>query len=126
MEEQSDGMIRGHCCITHLYPPPTNGTMSAMPRDAEERQLIARDVRPDSRKRVSLGAALDDLGDASFSVYRDSRGRIILEPHVSIPAAEAWLFRNRVARESLARGLKQIESAKPIGSFAAYAGDDET
>jgi hypothetical protein len=97
-----------------------------MRRPTEEKQLVATGVRPDSRKRVSLGAALENLGDASFNVYRDERGRIILEPQVSVPAAEAWLFRNKKARESLARGLGQIESAKVIGSFAAYAEDDET
>lgn len=92
----------------------------------EERHLVARDVRPDSRKRVSLGAALANLDDAAFNVYREPNGRIILEPQVSVPAAEVWLFRNNVAKESVARGLNQIKSAKPIGSFAKYAKDDET
>ncbi len=91
----------------------------------KDRQLVARDVRPDSRKRVSLGSALDDLEkDASFTIYKDSSGRIILEPHVSVPMAEAWLFRNKTARESVARGLKQIASAKPLGSFAAHTEDE--
>lgn len=94
-------------------------------RRTDDRVLVARDVRPDSRKRVSLGSALTDLGDASFAIYRDSRGRIILEPQVSIPADEAWLFRNTAAKESVARGLKQIESAKALGSFAGHADDDE-
>lgn len=93
----------------------------------EERELIARNVRPDNRRRVSLGAALQDLDDASFDVYRDKRGRIILEPKVSVPASEAWLFRNKGALASVARGLEQVANgeAKVIGSFAAYA-DDET
>ena len=90
------------------------------------RKLVARDVRPDSRKRISLGPALVDLDDASFNVYRDREGRIILEPHVSVPLAEAWLFRNKAAVESVQRGLSQIEAAKVIGSFAEYAEDDET
>jgi len=96
-----------------------------MRHETTERELIARDVRPDSRKRVTLGAALKDLDDASFNIYRDRQGRIILEPQVSIPAAEAWLFRNKRALESVARGLDQIENAKVIGSFGKYA-DDET
>lgn len=94
-------------------------------RRTDDRVLVARDVRPDSRKRVSLGSALTDLGDASFAIYRDSRGRIILEPQVSIPADEAWLFRNKAAKESVARGLKQIDSTKALGSFADHADDDE-
>ena len=52
------------------------------------------------------------------------RGRIILEPQVSIPASEAWLFRNKRALESVARGLDQIADAKVIGSFAEYVDDE--
>ena len=95
-----------------------------MRQQTKERELIARDVRPDRRKRVTLGAALQDLEDVSFNVYRDKRGRIILEPQVSIPAAEAWLFRNKQALASIARGLDQIEEAKVIGSFAEYTDDE--
>lgn len=98
-----------------------------MSNRSDDRELVARDVRPDSRNRISLGAALENLDDASFNVYRDRRGRIILEPQISVPAAEAWLFRNKVARESVARGLSELASgkAKPLGSFAEYADDDE-
>jgi len=90
-------------------------------------RLVARDVRPDSRKRIALGRALEDLGDASFNVYRDAEGRIILDPHVSIPASEAWLFRNRKAIDSVRRGLAEAAEAKAstAGSFARFADDDE-
>lgn len=90
-------------------------------------KLVARDVRPDSRRRVALGRALDDLGEASFNVYRDPDGRIILDPQVSIPASEAWLFRNRKAINSIRRGLEQAADGKaePAGSFARFAADDE-
>jgi len=89
-------------------------------------RLVARDVRPDSRKRIALGRALQDLGDASFNVYRDDDGRIILDPHVSIPASEAWLFRNRKAIDSVRRGLEEVAEGKaePVGSFARF-GDEE-
>lgn len=90
-------------------------------------RLVARDVRPDSRKRVALGRALDDLGDASFTVYKDAAGRIILEPHISIPASEAWLFRNPKAAASVRRGLEEAAAgkAKRGASFARFAEDDE-
>lgn len=90
-------------------------------------RLVARDVRPDSRKRVALGRALDDLGDASFDVYVDDKGRIILDPRVSIPASEAWLFRNKKALDSVGRGLKEAAErrAKPAGSFAHFIDDEE-
>jgi hypothetical protein len=102
--------------------------MNDMPNRDSDQVLVARDVRPDSRHRISLGAALADLDDASFNVYRDRRGRIILEPQVSIPAAEAWLFRSEVARDSVARGLSQLADgeAKSLGSFASFVDDDES
>lgn len=90
-------------------------------------RLVARDVRADSRKRISLGRALDDLGDASFNVYKDGEGRIILEPHVSIPASEAWLFRNQQAIDSVRRGLSAVAEgqAKAGRSFAKFVVDGE-
>jgi hypothetical protein len=96
-------------------------------RASSEPKLVARDVRPDSRKRIALGRALDDLGDASFNVYRDSEGRIILDPQVSIPASEAWLFRNKKALDSIRRGLEEAAAgkARTAGSFARYADDEE-
>lgn len=94
---------------------------------SSEYRLVARDVRPDSRKRVALGRALEDLEDPSFNVYKDEAGRIILEPHVSIPASEAWLFRNRKALDSVRRGLDDLSRGDMTAgpSFAAFAGDDE-
>jgi len=90
----------------------------------EDRELIARGVRPDSKNRVSLGAAVADLDeDAFFNVYRDKQGRIILEPRASVPAAEAWLFRNKTALESVKRGLEEAAQGetKIIGSFSKYS-----
>jgi hypothetical protein len=98
-------------------------------RQTDDRELVARNVRPDSRHRVSLGAAIADLDDdASFNVYRDAAGRIILEPQVSIPAAEAWLFRNKRALDLVRRGLKEAAAGdvRYLGSFAQYADDDES
>src|SRR5471032_1850517 len=85
--------------------------------------VVARDVRPDDRGRVALGKALKDLGDASFDVYLDGEGRIVLDPQVSIPASEVWLYRNRKALSSLRRGLAEAAAgnARVIGSFARHA-----
>jgi len=44
--------------------------------------------------------------DVTFHVYRNIHGQIILDPQVSIPASEAWLFNNPEALESVRRGLK--------------------
>lgn len=85
--------------------------------------LVARDVRPDGRRRITLGRALDDLDDAAFNVYRDEHGRIVLDPQVSIPASEAWLYRNKKALDSIRRGLKEASEGNTmhLDSFRDYA-----
>ena len=102
-------------------------TKAAPKQTTSAMRVVARDVRPDSRGRIALGRALEDIEDASFNVYRDDTGRIVLDPQVSIPASEAWLFRNRTALASLRRGLSQAASGKTrvIGSFAPHADDDD-
>ena len=92
-------------------------------------QLIARDVRPDGRHRVTLGKALDGIDpDAAFAVYRDELGRIILDPQVSIPAREAWLFRNPKAIQVVRRGLQDAADGKTVAyrDVAALADDVES
>jgi hypothetical protein len=89
--------------------------------------LVARNVRPDAKRRVTLGKALEDLPDISgFDIYRDELGRIILDPQVNVPASEAWLYRNAKALASVQRGLREAAAgkAKRAGSFARYADDD--
>jgi hypothetical protein len=98
------------------------------PRSQSGMKLVARDIRPDGRQRIALGRALKDLDDPSFNVYQDDAGRIVLDPQVSIPASEAWLYRNKKALASVRRGLAEAADgkAKILGSFAAFADDDES
>lgn len=108
---------------TRKQPPRTK---AAPTQTTSGMTVVVRDVRPDDRGRIALGRALKDLDDASFNVYRDDTGRIVLEPQVSIPASEAWLFRNKTALASLRRGLTQAASGKTrvIGSFATRADNE--
>jgi hypothetical protein len=103
--------------------------MSRTITDPGTLQLIARDVRPDGRRRVTLGKALDGLDpDSAFAVYRDDLGRIILDPQVSIPAREAWLYRNPKALSMVRRGLEDDANAKTVTyrSIAALVDDVES
>jgi hypothetical protein len=99
----------------------------ARSKEHQELELIAQDVRPDSKRRLTLGKALSGLdGDVRFDVYRNSRGQIVLDPQVSIPASEAWLYRNPKALAAVRRGLQEAAEGKAvaIGSFAEYAGEE--
>jgi hypothetical protein len=101
--------------------------MARTKKDKEHLVLIARDIRPDAKKRVTLGKALTGLDeDVRFDVYRNDSGQIVLDPQVSIPASEAWLYRNPEALASLRRGLQEAAEGKTIslGSFAQYADEE--
>lgn len=95
---------------------------------AEDLELIARDIRPDTKHRLALGKALAGLDDeVRFDVYRNERGQILLDPQVSVPAAEVWLYRNPEALAAVRRGLAEAAEGKAtrVGSFADYVHDDE-
>jgi hypothetical protein len=84
-------------------------------------------VQPDSRGRISLGA------EVKLKTYRASvndLGQILLEPVVTIPEQEAWLFHNAEALDAVKQGLQESASgqATSLGSFGKYADlaiDDE-
>ena len=65
---------------------------------------IADSVKPDAKNRVGLQKILVPEG-IKYHIYRNSFGQIILDPQVTIPASEAWLFNNPEAIASVWRGL---------------------
>ena len=75
-------------------------------------------------KRLTLGKALAGFDpDVRFDVYRNEAGQIVLDPRVSIPAREAWLFRIPEALAAVRRGLDEAAQGKTrsLGSFARHA-----
>jgi hypothetical protein len=92
----------------------------------QEMELIARDVRPDSKRRLTLGKALSGLDeDVRFDIYRNPDGQIVLDPQVSIPASEAWLYRNPEALARVRRGLQEAAEGKVAhASFAKYTDEE--
>lgn len=77
-------------------------------------------LRPDSKGRITLGNLA--AGASSFKAYRDAQGRIILEPQIEVPAAEAWLWQNPAAMQSVQEGLKDSAEGRIVqrGSFARF------
>jgi hypothetical protein len=79
---------------------------------------VAGNFKPDSKKRVTLPSTLVQEG-IIYHIYHDGVGRILLDPQVTIPASELWLFENKDALASVDRGM--LESARiNRGSFAKY------
>ncbi len=67
-------------------------------------QRIAEGIKPDAKKRVVLSGVQVEEG-VTYHIYTNSLGQVVLDPQVTIPASEAWLFRNPEAIGVVRRGL---------------------
>jgi len=85
---------------------------------------VGGDVKPDRKRRVVLPNSVV-REDVVYHVYHNQVGQIILDPQVSIPASELWLFENKDLLAMVDRGM--VESANGLvidrGSFAKYTKD---
>ncbi len=85
---------------------------------------IADSVRLDAKRRVVLPKVLAREG-VSYRVYANRIGQIVLDPQVTIPASEAWLFEDKAVLASLDKGMAESARRRVAkrGSFARYAKD---
>jgi hypothetical protein len=68
-------------------------------------------VKPDTKNRVILPKEL--VGeDITFNIYSNSDGQIVLDPQVTIPASELWLFRNPEILAQAKQGLSDAAKGK--------------
>jgi hypothetical protein len=74
-------------------------------------QKVASSVKPDAKNRVLLKKDLLQEG-TTYHVYINRIGQIVLDPQVTIPAYEAWLFNNTDAISSVRRGLSDAAQGK--------------
>ncbi len=84
--------------------------MTTIIRDTEFTE-IAENVKPDSKKRVVLPKSVMHEG-VTYHVYQNRIGQIVLDPQVTIPASEAWLFKNSEALASVRRGLDDVAKGR--------------
>ncbi len=64
----------------------------------------------DDRKRITLGNLLKDT--RRVRVYKNTRGELLLQPVMEIPAAEVWLFQNRDALQAVQKGLEDASAGR--------------
>ena len=74
-------------------------------------EKVVGNVKPDSKKRVMLRRINLPEG-VTFQMYRNCVGQILLDPQVTIPASEAWLFNNPQARALIQQGLAEAKQGK--------------
>ena len=87
-------------------------------KDAEFEALA--ETRLDAKHRVTLGKILSGQV-TSFRVYRNAHGQIVLDPMVSIPAHEAWLFKDKRASRLVQRGLEDAKRGRLVKAREDYA-----
>ncbi len=81
--------------------------------------------KPDSKNRVTLGK--HSVKAHHYKIYENESGQIILDPQVSVPASEVWLFKNKKALASVAKGLseaKQGKLTKAPENYTIYIDDE--
>lgn len=93
--------------------------------ELEEFYPIKNLVSADARGRITLGA---QLKTKQFRVFKNALGQILLDPLVSIPEREHWLWENQEALKSVKQGLQEASDGEihEMESFANFAElDDE-
>lgn len=70
------------------------------------------EVKADSKHRVALGKVDIAKRVSHYRVYTNSEGLIVLDPQVSIPAREAWLYKNKKALKAVQMGLEDMKAGR--------------
>ncbi len=79
------------------------------------------EVKVDSKSRITLGKGKNTAKTNIYKVYRNAIGQIILDPQVTIPAHEQWLFKNKKAATSVLKGLEQAKKGRLIDAREDYS-----
>jgi len=77
----------------------------------EKFRRVATNVKPDAKKRIAISKVCQ-ANEVTYHVYCNEIGQIILDPQISIPSSEIWLYNNPEAREAVAVGLKEASLGK--------------
>ena len=81
------------------------------------------EVKVDSKSRITLSKSKNMVKTNIYKVYRNPIGQIILDPQVTIPAHEQWLFKNKEAAKQVQAGLKDAKKGrllKAAENFSKY------
>ncbi len=84
------------------------------------------EVKADSKNRITISKSKNSVKVNIYKVYRNSLGQIILDPQVTIPAHEKWLFKNKEASSLVRQGLEDVKKGKLVKAredFSKYTED---
>ena len=77
------------------------------------------EAKVDAKRRVALGKILAQ-SVSSYRIYSNTFGQIILDPMVTIPAHEAWLFKNKEAAQLVQQGLEDARKGRVVKAKEDY------
>ena len=77
------------------------------------------EVKVDSKNRVTLGK--NKTKAHIYKVYRNPIGQIILDPQMTIPAHEQWLFKNKEAAQLIKAGLEDVKKGRTVKAREDYS-----
>jgi hypothetical protein len=84
------------------------------------------ETKADSKNRVTLGSL--PVKAHHYRTFVNEAGQIVLDPQMSIPAAEVWLFNNKKALASVVRGIADAKAGrltKAPEDYSKYLKDDK-
>ena len=77
-------------------------------------------VKTDEKHRVSLGK-VETHRVSGYNVYINDDGLIVLDPQVTVPAREAWLYKDKEALRAVKAGLEDLRSGRVKKSKEDYS-----
>jgi hypothetical protein len=69
------------------------------------------EVRADAKNRLPMKKV---RVSGMYRIYTNIQGQFILDPVVTIPASEAWLFEDKAALASVREGLRESSEGKLV------------
>lgn len=85
---------------------------------------IRENVKLDTKRRVVLPSSLVTK-DTIYHIYCNRMGQIVLDPQVTIPASELWVFENKDILAAIDKSMTESADGQVVkrGSFAKYVKD---
>jgi hypothetical protein len=84
-------------------------TIAQLLRSKEFSQVA--EVRADAKNRLPLKKV---KAAGMYRIYENAQGQLILDPVLTIPAVEAWLFADKDALSSVRKGLQESAEGKLV------------
>lgn len=79
------------------------------------------EVRVDSKNRITLRKGKGISSALIYKIYRNDLGQLVLDPQVTIPAYEQWLFKNETARNLVRKGLEDAKENRLVDADEDYS-----